>query len=287
MVRLTLSFDGAVLRMLTHEKTQVEDWISLPFNPNLLKKGFINDEAGMAKIIKNALSSKKILAREVVASLPGFDSLVRIIPLPKGKGVEPQIVIPREMRRVASVSLENNYLFWQALAPSEKERPFFTLAVPKEPLDALIRTLKLAGLTPSSIDLSPLALARAVNQSEAIIARAENNGFDIIVMANSLPAGVRSFFVEEEFNPDNISARLTEEIERTITFYSSSRTGAPLSPDTPLYLCGFLSAYPDLAKELEEATGRPVGQPDMVLQFPRDFPASQMMVNLGLALKTL
>ncbi len=287
MVRLTLSFDGTVLRMLSHEKTQVQDWISLPFNPNLLKRGFIADEAGMAKIIKTALSSKKILTKEVVAALPGFDSLVRVISLPNEKGIVPETMIPREMRRVASVSLESNYLFWQALPPLEKEKPFFTLAVPREPLDALIRTLKLAGLTPSSVDLSPLALARAVNQKEAIIAHAENNSFDIVVTVNSLPAAIRSFFVKEEFDPDNISTRLTEEIERTITFYSSTRTGSPLPPDTPIYLCGSLSSDPSLIETLRKSTDRPSGQPDMVLLFPDDFPSSQMMVNLGLALKTL
>ena len=284
-MKLTLSIDGAVLRVFSYEGRRVLSWISLPFNPTLLERGFIADEEAIAKVIKNALASRGLKAINVIAAIPSVDSLSRIITLPPGKDIDLKTVIPRELRRLCSVSLDENYLFWQALP--QLKGSLFTLVVPKSPLDSLVRTLKLAGLRPVSIDLASLALARAVNQSQAIIARVEANSSDFIIIVNNIPMVMRSFLREEEFEPSTAVSLLAEEVERTVSFYNNSRLGPPLPSDVPIYPCGSFASAPDFAPAVEKATGRPLGQPELVLQFPEDFPVAQMMVNIGLALKVL
>lgn len=284
-MKLTLSIDGAVLKVLSYEGKQVLSWISLPFNPALLERGFIADEEAIAKVIKNALTSRGLKAENVIAALPGLGSLSRIITLPPGKDIDLKIVIPGEVRRLCSVSLDENYLFWQALP--QLKSSFFTLVVPKSPLDSLVRTLKLAGLRPISIDLASLALARAVNQSQAIIARVEANSFDFIIIVNDIPMVMRSFLGEEEFESSAAVSLVAEEVERTVSFYNNSHLGPPLPSDVPVYPCGSFASASDFAPAVEKATGHPLGQPDPVLQFPEGFPVAQMMVNIGLALKVL
>ncbi len=282
---LTLSIEGTTLRVLACEGEKVSAWTSLPFNPALLRNGFVFNSKGMAQVIRNALDAKGLHHKKVVAALPGFQSLSRIITLPKGKGVRPKVVLPGEAVRLMRISTDNSYLFWQAAGNTEQQR-FFVLAVPKEPLLSFVETLRLAGLRSAKIDLKPLALARAVNDSDAIIVNAENNSIDIVVVVDSIPVVTRSIFLgEESLSLESASSRVVEELGRTIAFYNDTNRDNPLAQQVPIYLCGAFAADPELPSMVLSEIGHPMGQPKLVLDVPLDFPIGQMMVNLGLVLK--
>lgn len=286
--RLSLSIEGTTLRILACEGRNISNWANIPFNPALLRNGFIANSKGMAQVIKNALGGKKLRHKKVIAALPGFQSLSRIITLPGTREVNPKVVLPREAGRLMPVSMENSYLFWQAVEGDESQQSFFVLAVPKRPLLRLVETLRLAGLRPAKIDIASLALARAVNSSDAIIANAENNGIDIVIVRDDIPYVMRSVFSGEEPIPlESLAPRVVEELGRNVGHYNETNRDNPLPPNLPVYLCGACAIDPDLPSMVQREIGYPVEEVKSVLKSPRDFPTAQMMVNMGLMLKEL
>ncbi|MFP4641930.1 MAG: type IV pilus biogenesis protein PilM [Chloroflexota bacterium] len=280
--KLTLSIEGSVLKVMSYTGKKVTGWVNFPFSPALVNRGFIADEGAVARVIQNAIANRGLKGSKVVAALPGVDSISRVISLPYGKDVDPEIAIPREVRRLTAVSLEENYLYWQALP--QEEGSFFTLAVPKFAVDSLVRTLRMAGLKPVSFDTAPLALARAIDQSPAIIAHVELNSLDVIIIGENAPAVMRSHFSEESLSGDDADW-VAGEIERTMSFYNTSRR-EPLPPEVPVYLSGSLSSNQEVARAVEEATGHSVYEAEPAMKLPEDFPKASMMVNIGLTMKS-
>jgi len=283
---VSLSIEGNTIRVVSCQGRRVSAWKSIPFNPTLLQGGFVANAAGLSQVLKSALRDVK--AGRVIVALPGFQSVSRVIALPKVKGLRPAVAVPREARRLMGVSLDSSYLFWQSLASAGTQWRFFVLAVPRVPLLALIDALRQAGIRPWKIDTKPLALARAVNQGHAVVGSLESNSIDVVVVLDHAPVVIRSLFLgEEAVVPEVVLPRFVEEVSRTITFYNDINRGNPLPRTVPIYLCGALSGNPEVGREIERATGHQVGQADAVLSYPPDFPVSQMMVNLGLVMKAL
>lgn len=289
--RLSICIEGTTLRILACEEDTINKWANIPFNPALLKNGFIANPKEMAKVIKNALNGKDISEKnykKAIAALPGFQSLSRVISLPKARDVNPKVVLPREANRLMPISPENSYLFWQEVEGDVAQRTFFVLAVPKQPLLRLVETLRLAGLKPAKIDIAPLALARAVNSSDAIIANAENNGIDIVIIRDHIPYVMRSIFSGEEPMPlESLAPRVIEELGRNVSYYNETNRDNPLLSNVPVYLCGACAIDTDLPSMVQSEIGHAVGEVKQILKSPQDFPTAQMMVNMGLMLKEL
>ena len=247
---VSLSIEGNTIRVVSCQGRRVSAWKSIPFNPTLLQGGFVANAAGLSQVLKSALRDVK--PGRVIVALPGFQSVLRVIALPKVKGLRPAV------------------------------------AVPRVPLLALIDALRQAGIRLWKIDTKPLALARAVNQGHAVVGSLESNSIDVVVVLDHAPVVIRSLFLgEEAVVPEVVLPRFVEEVSRTITFYNDINRGNPLPRTVPIYLCGALSGNPEVGREIERATGHQVSQAYAVLSYPPDFPVSQMMVNLGLVMKAL
>ena len=285
---ISLSIEGTDLRILSFYQNTVESWDSVPFDPEFLKVGQVADSEGLEGVIKSALEGRELIKSRVVCALPGLRTMSRVISLPKvGKG-ELEATISREARRLMSVSLEDNKLYWQTLPAKTEEMRIFTLVIPKEPLDAYMAALQGAGIIPHAIDLKPLALARAVNKKDAIIVNGESNSMELVIVIDDVPVLMRSVFLGEGVvSQDYAVGRISDELGRTITFYNESNPDDPLDPEVPLYFTGAVASGLPFALNVAALIGRTVQPLDPPLTYPEDFPVAEFMVNVGLVLKIL
>ncbi|MBI2866266.1 MAG: hypothetical protein HYX99_02755, partial [Chloroflexi bacterium] len=232
--RIVFSIQGNSLRLVLVSRGKVLDWAHIPFNPAFLRNGFIANPQGMSQVFRNALAGKGIPRAPAIAAFPGFQGICRLINLPRAKDVDPREVVPREARRLMAFSESAQYLFWDQVAVRETERSFLVLAAPKSPLQALIETVKLAGLPLRKVELAPLALLRATSQSHTIVANVETDSIDIVIAVDSVPAVVRSMWLgDEPLDTDSAPQRLAEELVRTISFYNDTYPEARVSPPLP------------------------------------------------------
>jgi Tfp pilus assembly PilM family ATPase len=186
------------------------------------------------------------------------------------------------------VTEEENYLHGQALPTETDQIQIFVLAVPKEPLLDFMEVLRVAGVSPRALELKSLALMRAVNQKDAIIANGESNSIELVIEVDDVPVLIRSVFLGEEVvTQDYAVGRISDEIRRTVETYNESNMDNPLDPEVPIYLSGASAASVPFALNVAALTGRTVQPLEPPIHYPEDFPLAEFMVNVGLILKIL
>ncbi|HEY55007.1 MAG TPA: pilus assembly protein PilM [Dehalococcoidia bacterium] len=285
---VTLFIRDDSVNLLIMAGKRVEKWASLPLEPGLVSQGLVVEEAQVANKLKELFKLEKIAAGRIIAGLSGHNSVYRIINLPE----LPEAVLPeavkREAKRVIPVPLEEVYLSYQPLPPTEGETRLFLAAFPRNAADALHRTLHQAGLQPYIMDLAPLALCRAVNEPRSIIVNTKSDNTDIIVMTERIPQVIHRLSLpgEAESSAERLSA-IAEEIDRTITFYNSSHQDAPLDSTVPMLVCGDLAGEPESWESLAGKSGCTVSVLPSPVETPDGFNPNGFMVNIGLALKEL
>ena len=285
---VTLYIDDASLRLLVAKGKRVKKWADLPLESRLVRDGVVFHEAKLAAKIKELLKAQRVRTNKVIAGLSGLHCLCRVIILPHLPEAMLAEAIRREAERVLSVPLEQLYISWQIISTSAEEIQVFLAAVPCNAADALIETLRQAGIKPYLMDLAPLALARVANKATAIIIDARSTELDIVVMVDGVPQLIRSLPLPSK--TPSLQEKLPtirEELERTIKFYNSSQPAKPLKPGLPILVSGELADEPELCQSLSDELGYPVLPLASPLKCPEGLAPSQYMVNIGLALKEL
>ena len=285
---LALSIEGNDVRMLSYHNNSIESWKSVSFDARLLKMGQVADPEGLGTVIKTVVSEIETKKCYVVCALPGLRSVSRIISVPNLSKKEMEAIVPREVRRTMTVSEEDNYFHWQILPTEGAQTRVFVLAVPKEPLSSLLRAFNHAELNPAQVDLKPLALMRAINQKDAIIANCEGNSMELVIVSDDTPVLIRSVFLGEGVvNQDYAVGRISDELGRTIVTYNEINKEHPLDHTIPVYLTGAAAAGVPFALNVAALTGRTVQPLESPINCPADFPIAEYMVNIGLILKVV
>jgi hypothetical protein len=286
IMSVALSIDGNSLRIVRASGKKVDKWDTVGLESQLVREGLITDAARMAELMKQALSERKLSAKNVRWALPSIGSSSQVITLPQGSKANLEVVVQREARRILAVSPETSYLSWQPLPSTGGQQRVYAAAIPKESLQNLIGVCQSAGVTIGSVDLKGLALARAVDKKDAIIAHGEINAVEIVIVVDSLPTLMRGMWLREK-NPDTakVTALLLQQLASTIEYYNDMNRTNPLSADVPIYLTGETALNAELAQRVGSLSGRTVASLEPPLSYPDHFPAALYMINLGLILK--
>jgi type IV pilus assembly protein PilM len=281
----TVYIEDNEIKLLVSTGKEVEKWASAPLDSGMVNEGVIIQEDAVAERLKNLAEKEGVSGAKAVAAISGQNSIFRLINIPEVPKNILDDAIYSEAARVIPVPLDQVYLSRQQLATgTPHEMRFFLAAHPKNATDALIRTMHKAGLKSTLLDIAPLALARVVNLSRCIVVNSRESSIDIILMVGRIPEVIRSFSVGAETIPEaERTGNIAEEIARTITFYNSSHTEAPMGADVPILVSGDLAKEKDIWPTLGGQDGRPVELLTSGLNAPAGFDAPRFMVNLGLA----
>jgi type IV pilus assembly protein PilM len=276
------------VHLLAMNGKRVVRWGNLPLEPGLVAQGVIRDETAVADKIKELLRLEKVGAGKVIAGMSGMNSLYRLITLPEMPDAILAEAVKREAKRVLPVSMDEVYLSFQPVPSGKGEKHLFLAAYPRNMTDAVVRTMRKAGLDPYLMDLAPLALARIPDEPRAIIINSRAEHADIIMIEERLPQLIRvlSLPTEAKSLPERLTA-ISEELTRTVMFYNSGHLEKPLDSTVPAFVVGELAEAPDSWPSLVGRFGFPVSLLPLPIEYPEGFPANDLMVNIGLALKEL
>jgi len=285
----TLFIRDTSINLLVMRGEKIEKWASLPLEPGLVSQGLVVDEAQVAEKVKQIFQETGAKTDKVITAVSGHDSLYRILTLPQ----LPEAILPeairREAKRTIPTPLEEVYFSYQRLpSVTEGETRVFLATFPRNLVDALMRTLRRAGVKPYIMDLAPLALCRIPNEPRAIIVNARLDHLDVAVIADRLPQVIRRLVLPGE--AESLEERLpliAEEFKRTVAFYNSSHLDKPLDPSVPVFVSGELVHQPDTWQSAVGGAGYPVSPLPSPVETPEGFNADEFMVNIGLALKEL
>ncbi|MBM3156619.1 MAG: hypothetical protein FJ004_04975 [Chloroflexi bacterium] len=283
---VTLNIESSDIRFLVVSGKRILDWGSIPLPPGAVKHGLITNAAEVGSDISELFAGKKIPRQGVAASLSGLRSTLRVISLPRIKAKLVDEAIQNECEKEMPVPLNELYLYHKPLeAKKDSVQSFLTLGVLRDLLDTEKKTLSLAGVRPSVINLKPLALARVVNREEALIINLEQETFDIIVVLGGIPVVMRTMtFRGEGISLQDRVRQLMDELSRTAAFYNASHAEHPLKTATPVFLTGVLANDGSAWDVIKAAIANPIEKLATPLECPAELPLPQYAVNMGLAL---
>lgn len=285
---VTLYIDDTSVRLLVAQGKQIKIWAEMPLEPGLVKNALVINEEEVAARIKRLFKVQNIRENRVHIGISGLHCLSRPITLPQLPKDMLTEAITREAKRVLPVPLEQLYLSWLPIPGRNGKTEVFLVAVPRKTADSLLKTLRRAGLRPQFMDLKPLLLAGAVEESTAIIVDAQPTEFDIVIMAEGVPQPVRTMsFPDEAMSWQKKLTVVSEELDRTIEFYNANNPEQPLAPTVPIYVSGELAIQPELCQALSEKMGNPVLPLPSPLAYPSGLDPNRYMANIGLAFQQL
>jgi type IV pilus assembly protein PilM len=285
---VTVNVEERSLRLLTVMEGQVQKWGQVHLEHGLVENGLVCDPAQVGSALEALFREQKAPKKGVVTSLTviGLGSTSQILDLPKMKPNLLESAIGREAKRAMPVPVEELYLSHQVISESGDRQRVYVLGVPRDIVEAHISAFQMAGIQLKAMDLKPLALVRAVNQRNVVIADLENENFHVMVVRDAIPDITRSAVLHREgLDLQQKARRLVEEVIRTIDFYNHSHPDRPLESSVPVFLTGGLTATPSVNKTIEAEMGYTVEMPKPPLVYPEALPLHEFMVNIGLALK--
>ncbi|HUX86744.1 MAG TPA: hypothetical protein VMW65_07055 [Chloroflexota bacterium] len=283
---VAVSVEGARLQMLTFRDQRVDGWATVPVDERFFRGGQLIDPTGLGGAIDDAFDQLALPRQRVIWSLPGQQATFKVIDLPRLQGEELRQAINEEAERSLGVTPEDSYIFSQRLSGRIKRRRVFVLAIPHSVVLTALEALDVANIRPLAMDLRPLAIARAVGRSDAVIVNLEDTNLDVIVVVDNVPVLMRSLpLAGATIGREAAQNRLVEEAERLLTYYDDANPDRPLDADAPLYLTGSWTGGISLAERLRAVTRHPIGRLSPGIHHPPDFPVMDYLVNLGLALK--
>jgi type IV pilus assembly protein PilM len=254
-------------------------------DPGLVSEGVILDENRVAVAVKDLFKRQGITETNVTVGISGLNSVFRIISIPEVPKKLLEEAVGNEASRILPMALSQVYYSYQALPSPKGEMRLFLVAYPRESTDSLLSVIQKAGLKAGLMDLGPLALARCVNAERAILVNSWLTFVDIIVLSERIPVVIRSLSLPVEGT--SLRERMpavTEELNRTITFYNSTYSEKPLDKTIQIFVSGDIAGDNESVQYLGKL-GYPVSVLEPPLAYKDVFNPTQYMVNAGLALK--
>ena len=285
---VTISIEETSVRLLTVKGGKVQKWGQLPLEPGLIEKGLVRDPVQMALALETVFREQQAPKEGVIVSLTviGLGSTSQIFDLPKMRPNVLADAVNREARRAMPMPVDELYLTYQVVGEKRDMQQVYVLGVPRDLVDAQITAFQTAGIKLQAMDLKPLALVRAIDREDAVIADLESESFHVIVVKDSIPDITRSAVLHGGgLDPQQKAHRLVEELTRTIDFYNHSHPEKRLEPTVPVFLTGELLNMGTVREIIQAQVGYSIEDPTPPLTYPETLPLPQFMVNIGLALK--
>lgn len=285
---VALSIEGTSLRVVSASGHTVETWDTVPFSAQLLRRGHIADPAALGGLIRTTLAQRKLSKGKIVCAHSAFGTRVRLLNLPPLNSKLLGGVVRREVRRLTDGHPGRWYIRWQPLPSGNGKQRVYILLLPREPLAASLRTFEAAGVKPSFIELKPMALMRAVNKRNAIIANGEATSVDVTIVRDGVPVVIRSIYLGEDSGTiDHVVGRVGQELAQAVSLYAADHVDRPLAPQLPVYLTGTAAEDQTFQLTASSAIAHPVAKLNPPLRYPSNLPIADYAVNLGLILRAL
>lgn len=283
--QVSVFIDDASVSVLVTKGRQPLKWTVAPLEPGLVKEGVVQDQEAVAEKIKQAWHSSKIMQRRVAVGISGLNCLYQLLLLPElAEDLRPE-AISREAAHALGIPLDGVYLSWQVLSVDHGQMKVYLAVIPRDKVDSVVATLKLANLRPTVMDIKPLCLARAASEPTAVLVDTCQDALDIVVLGDGLPEVVRSLQLSPETSAGEWISILRSEMERSISFYNAAHLDMPIDLAVPVLVSGDLVGLESEMAALAGPRERPVHALESPLAEAEGFDYSNYMACIGLAIK--
>jgi hypothetical protein len=284
---LTLAIHDLEARWTIGRRGRVAGCGRVPLADEVVDDGVVRDPAAVGALLRASPGFQGNARVQTVIALPAQRSVFRQLELPALRGAQFDELVEREIRREMPMLAENAYVSWKRTSEVDGKAQVFVVGVARDVLDSHMAAAREAGLQPYAVDLRIVAAARAIGQSDCIVAHTEPNEIEIGVFREGVPAIVRHVMMASMPEDPAWQAQLGEELARTLKFYRDSHRDDALITRLPIGFVGGVAQQAILSGGVTAATGHDVALPPLRLAVEPAEQAVCFATNVGLALKDL
>ncbi|MGH2398301.1 MAG: type IV pilus biogenesis protein PilM [bacterium] len=265
-----------------------------------VQNGMILDPPAAAEAIVAVLREAGIRARRVIASVSGQHVLARILRLPPIPENEVKQAVRWEAERHLPFPVEEAVLDTQVvgeLSEDGRRQIEVLLAAAPEPLVlTYIETLEAAGLSADALEVSAVAMVRALTAPapEGVVAMVNlgASSTEVAIVRDAVPQMTRTIPEGVEGSAATFET-LGLQLRRSFDFYRAQDEAGHVDR---IILCGGGARFPEIDRRLAQELDVPVtigALPEALLISPTldaattSAAAPQLMIAVGLALRTL
>lgn len=285
MRAIALDIQESGIKLLATNGNRVTHLSSIRLPHGLVKDGVIAGPELVGAHIKTLMREKGALRGKVIVCVSGVHCIPRVFSVPRIKPHLQQEAIRHQAERRMPVPLDQLCLSWQQLDGDGIRDRYFVVGVPQRSVESLVETMARAGIRNYSLDLKPMALARAVNARESVVLNLEPDNADVVLIANGIPEIMRSLptgsdSAHQQDGLEDIGIQVT----RTVEYYNSVHPEHPLDPEAPVFLTGSLARNQSVQTLLGKIIGDRITLAPPLLNCPVYMPVEEYTANIGLAL---
>lgn len=284
---LALTVEYGALKLLVTQGQQVVDYRLVPVAPAFFREGLIGRPGRLAPIVADAIRELGEDPGRLIAAVPGYQTNLRLLELPKGPGLDPRVALPQQAAKLLGISLDRCVLRWHRLPDWQDRTRWVVVAVSRRSIEVLLEVLQRGALQLDALEPRPFALARCADQRDAIVAWLATDGADVLLVRDAVPVAYQSLSWEPEpIEEDAAVERITQMVERTVANAEGTATEGWLTDDVPLSVLGVPSGLEGLVgPRVAGNLGRDLVEARPPLQAPDAFPWQELAVNVGLTLR--
>ena len=298
----TLNISSQEIKIAAVSGRKVKSWTSRKLESGIVQDGRVVDPERLGETIAHLFKTQKLSRNKVVAALSGLPYTHRIIQFPLIKESQVEEAIMRALPDEFNIPVEDLYLSWARLASGPEGVDYFVLGVDRDLVDSLVQAMRLAGIKDWSMDLKPLALARAANATDAIIASLDSDHMDIVLVRGGHIKELHSAVPDHEGRKANFSRYMEQFVAELVKILSYHHDAAGAGEtdksltELPILVTGEMIApanaegeIPDEDKiiaMMKKLTGHSVSLIMPPVTGPETFNANAYATNIGLFLKT-
>ena len=283
-----MTIEHGSVKLLVARGLEVVEYKIIEANERLFREGLVSDAARVSDLIEDAIETASGRFRRVVSAVPGYQTTTRRLDLPAARGIDPNVIIPQEAQRKLGISAEHSYLTWLRLPSGVDQAQWLVMSATHRSIASLSTTAAGAGIKLAALELRSFALARAINQPDAVIAWTAPDGCDAIVVRGWTPVTYQTAYwgTAATVEAADLVNRLTEVVESTIAAHDMSNPEMSVADDIPIYITGSPVVGDDMiASRVAANTRHPLAMPEPPLHLPPGFPLNDLIINVGLALR--
>jgi len=297
----TLSISNQEIKLAAIKGKKVKCWTSRTLESGIVRDGRVLDPQQLGETIAQLFKAQKLPRNRVVVSLSGMPYTYRIIDFPLLKETQVAEAILRALPDEFTIPVEDLYLSWARLLVKTESADYFVLGVDRDLVDSFVQTMKIAGVKDWTMDLKPLALARAVYATDAIVASLDFDHLDIVLIRGGYIRELHSAVLDHDGRPAKFNKYMEQFVSELVKILSYHHDDAGAAKpdnalvDLPILVTGELitpSAEHETPDEnqviamLSKLTGHSVSLIQPPIAGPAAFNANAYATNIGLFLKT-
>ncbi len=283
----TVTVEQGLIKLLVAREKEVVDYKILIAPERYFREGIVSDAPKVSTVLKAAMNQTEGEHKRVFAAVPGYQTNLRRLELPNAKGLDPAVLIPQEAKRTLGISTEHSHLTWHRLVGEGEMASWLVIAAANRSISSLSATAQASEVKVAAMELRAFALARAINQPDAVCAWAASDGCDVVIIRDWVPVTNQTAYwgAGSSIESTDLVNRLTQVIDSTITTHDVQNPEMTVSEDMPLYVTGTpIGKDPQVALQIAAQLRYSLAELDPPIATPPGFPLDDLIVNLGLAL---